>query len=111
MIMKGDENLPIPAGFRILLKPREIQAKTSGGIILADTTKEWQKHATNISKVISMGPECYGEKEKYWCKIGDWVLTGKYVGSKFKYDNEDYTIINDDEVIAVVEKPEKISLK
>ena len=67
--MKGDENLPIPAGFRILLKPREIQEKTSGGIILADTTKEWQKHATNISKVISMGPECYGEKEKYWCKI------------------------------------------
>jgi len=111
MIMQYDENLPIPAGFRILLKPREIQEKTTGGIILADTTKEWQKHATNISKVVSMGPECYEEKGKNWCKVGDWVLTGKYVGSKFKYDNEDYTIINDDEVIAIVQKPEKISLK
>ena len=43
-----------------------------------------------------------------WCKPGDYVLTGKYVGLKFKYENADYSIINDDEVVAVVPNPEKI---
>ena len=36
------------------------------------------------------------------------VLTGKYVGLKFKYENEDYSVINDDEVVAIVPEPDKI---
>jgi co-chaperonin GroES (HSP10) len=43
--------------------------------------------------------------------LTDWVLTGKYVGLKFKYEGEDYSIINDDEVIALVPDPDKISAK
>ena len=58
-----------------------------------------------------MGPDCYEDKSQKWCSIGDWVLTGKYVGSKLRYDGEDYTIINDDEVIGLVGDPNKISLK
>ena len=46
-----------------------------------------------------------------WCKKGDWVLTGKYVGLKFKYEGEEYSIINDDEVVAIVPDPEKITHK
>ena len=42
-----DENLPEPSGFRILLKPREIQEKTAGGIILADISKDHQATQTN----------------------------------------------------------------
>ena len=75
-----DENLPEPSGFRILLKPREIQEKTAGGIILADVSKDHQSLQTNVSKVLAMGGDCYTEHEKAWCKIGDWVLTGKYIG-------------------------------
>ena len=54
-----DENLPEPAGFRILLKPREIQEKTAGGIILADVSKDHQSLQTNVSKVLAMGEDCY----------------------------------------------------
>ena len=46
-----------------------------------------------------------------WCKKGDWVLTGKYVGLKFKHDGDEYSIINDDEVIANIPDPDKISAK
>jgi len=106
-----NKSLPQPSGFRILLQPREILEKTSGGIILADTTKDYQKHATNIAQIVAMGPDCYEDKPKPWCKVGDWVLTGKYVGSKFRYADEDYCIINDDEVIAVIPDEKKVSLK
>ena len=54
-----DENLPEPSGFRILLKPREIQEKTAGGIILADVSKDHQSLQTNVSKVLAMGGDCY----------------------------------------------------
>ena len=40
---KKKNDIPVPAGFRILLKPRELKEKTSGGIILADETKAHQK--------------------------------------------------------------------
>ena len=108
---KKKNDLPVPAGFRILLKPRELQEKTAGGIILVDETKHHQKLDNNISQVVAMGPDCYEDKSQKWCSIGDWVLTGKYVGSKLRYDGEDYTIINDDEVIGLVGDPNKISLK
>ena len=47
--------------------------------------------------MLQWGPDCYEDKSQKWCDVGDWVLTGKYVGSKLRYDEEDYVIINDDE--------------
>ena len=106
--------LPQPQGYRILVKPREIEVKTAGGIILADSTREAQKHAVVCSQVIAMGSECYKDMEKSstkWCKEKDWVLTGKYVGLKFIYKGDEYSIINDDEVVATIPDPTKIAPK
>ena len=103
--------LPKPSGFRLLIKSREIQEKTKGGIILTDDTKDIAKRACVISQGISMGDECYHDKETKWCKIGDWVLTGKYIGLKFRYEGQEYAMINDDEVLAVVPNPDKITHK
>jgi co-chaperonin GroES (HSP10) len=103
--------LPKPQGYRMLLKPWEPSAMTSGGILLSDQTRELAKFACVVSKVVAMGSECYKDMDKSattWCKVGDYVLTGKYVGLKFKYENEDYSIINDDEVVAIVPEPDKI---
>jgi len=107
----NNQNLPKPSGFRILIKSREILEKTKGGIILTDDTKDLAKHACVVSQVVSMGDECYHDKETKWCAKGDWVLTGKYIGLKFKYDGEEYAMINDDEVLAIVPDPEKITHK
>ena len=106
--------LPKPTGYRILVKPREILNKTKGGIILTDESRDAAKFSCVISQVIDMGPECYEDMEKsktVWCHKNDWVLTGKYVGLKFKYENEEYSIINDDEVVAIIPDPDKISAK
>ncbi len=100
--------LPKPQGYRMLLKPWEPPLATSGGILLSDQSKKLANFAGVVSQVVDMGPECYNDKETTWCKVGDYVLTGKYVGLKFKYENEDYSIINDDEVVAIVPEPDKI---
>ena len=89
--------LPKPQGYRMLLKPWEPPVATSGGILLSDQTRELAKFACVVSQVVDMGPECYKDMDKSsttWCKVGDYVLTGKYVGLKFKYENEDYSVIN-----------------
>ena len=114
MTTKRKSELPIPTGYRILLKAREISNKTSGGIILTDESKEAAKFSCVVSQVIDMGDECYKDMEKSstkWCSIGDWVLTGKYVGLKVKFEGEEYAIINDDEVVAFIPNPDKISAK
>ena len=107
-------NLPIQAGYRIIIKPRELENKTAGGIILTDESKEAAKFKCVVSQVIAMGENCYLDMDRKslpWCKKGDWVLTGKYVGLKFKYEGEEYSLINDDEVLAVIPDPTKISAK
>jgi chaperonin GroES len=106
--------LPKPTGYRILVKPREILNKTKGGIILTDESRDAARFSCVVSQVIDTGPECYKDMEKsktIWCHKDDWVLTGKYVGLKFKYENEEYSIINDDEVVAIIPDPDKISAK
>ena len=106
--------LPTPQGYRLLVKPREIEVKTAGGIILADSTREAQKYAVVCSQVIALGEDCYTDMEKsktQWCKKGDWILTGKYVGLKFTYAGEEFSIINDDEVVATIPDPTKIASK
>ena len=50
------KNLPKPAGYRLLLKPREIENKTAGGIILTDELVEHAKFSCVISQIIDMGP-------------------------------------------------------
>ena len=81
--------LPKPSGFRVLLKARQVEEKTKGGIILTDDSREAAKFSCVVSEVISMGSDCYHDKNESWCKIGDWVLTAKYVGLKFKYEGEE----------------------
>ncbi len=109
--MSDNKLLPKPAGFRVLLKAREVDEKTKGGIILTDDSREAAKFSCVVSQVIGMGSDCYHDKSESWCKIGDWVLTAKYVGLKFKYEGVEYSMINDDEVLAVVPDPTKITHK
>ena len=61
--------------------------------------------------VLEMGPHCY-DKEKFpegpWCKKGDWVIFAKYAGSRIQIDGGEVRLLNDDEVLATIDKPEDI---
>ena len=106
------ERLPKPTGWRILILPYVMPSETKNGIILSDETVERNRVATNVGYVVSVGPDAYRDKDKFpdgpWCKKGDWVLFGRYAGSKFKIIGAEPRLLNDDEILATIGHPSDI---
>ena len=103
--------LPKPTGWRILVLPFKQKEKTKGGIIMTDNTIEKSQVASTCGLVLATGPNCY-DKEKFpegpWCKKGDWIIFARYAGSRIKIDGGEIRLLNDDEVLATVDRPEDI---
>lgn len=103
------ERMPQPSGWRILILPFRGLGKTKGGILMADETIERNSLATVVGYVLAVGPLAYADKDKFptgpWCKKGDWVMIGRYAGTRFRIEGGEVRIINDDEVIATVLDP------
>jgi co-chaperonin GroES (HSP10) len=106
------EKVPEPTGWRMVLYPLKLKNKTSAGLHLTDDTVEQSQVATNVCKVLKMGPSCYKEKEKFpdgpWCKEGNWVLITRYAGSRIRIEGGELRIVNDDEILAVIDDPRDI---
>ena len=108
------ERMPQPTGWRILVLPYRGKGVTEGGILLTKETIEKETLATVVAYVVAMGPECYQDERRFkdkkpWCKKGQWVLIGRYAGSRVKLaDDSEVRIINDDEVIATILNPDDI---
>ena len=109
------DRLPTPTGYRMLILPYAGPKKTKGGILLSDTTQETIQMTTVCGLVLKMGNLCYRDKEKFplgsWCKLNDWVIFSRYAGSRFKIEGGEVRVLNDDEIIAIVPDPAKISAK
>jgi chaperonin GroES len=103
------EKVPQPVGYRILIRPKGVIEKTKGGIYLTDQNKEQQSYLNSVGQVVAMGPECFSDRPKPWCKIGDWVLFGRYAGSKVSVQKVKMVVINDDEILATLDSPEVVS--
>ena len=91
-----------PLHDRVLVKRVEEDSKTKGGIIIPDTAKEKPQEA----EVIAVGEGKFndaGSRIKLDVKKGDTVLIGKYSGTDIKIDDVEYTILREDEVLAIVE--------
>nr|ASN63401.1 co-chaperonin GroES [uncultured virus] len=105
-------SLPDPSGYRLLIRPFAGAQKTKGGILLADTTIETIQATTVVGLVIKMGNLCYRDKEKFplgpWCRVGEFIMYGRYAGSRFKNKWGEHRILNDDEIIGVIKDPEDI---
>ena len=87
---------------RILVQRIEPKVTVRGGIIIPDTAKEKPLEA----KVIAVGEGKYddnGKRVPLDVKAKDHVLIGKYSGTEIKIDDEDYVIIREDEVLAVID--------
>ena len=101
--------VPQPVGYRILIRPRGAIEKTKGGIILTDRNREEQAYLNSVGQVIAMGPDCYSDRKKPWCKINDWIIYGRYAGAKISVQKVKMVIINDDEILATLESSDVIS--
>jgi chaperonin GroES len=86
-----------PLGDRVVLQYQEAEQKTQTGIILPDSAKEKPQEAT----VIAVGAG--KEDEKPQVKEGDKVIVSKYSGTEVKLDDEEYMIVSQKDIIAVIE--------
>ena len=104
--------LPNPVGYRMLIKPFIPDKKTKGGILLSDKTAETMEMTTVVGLVVKMGDLCYKDTTKFpegpWCQRGQFVVYGRYAGARFKTKYGEHRILNDDEIIATIKKPEDI---
>jgi chaperonin GroES len=91
-----------PLHDRIVVKRVEANERTASGLFIPDTAKEKPQQA----EVIAVGEGKYtddGKRIKLDVKKGDRVLIGKYSGTEIKLDDVEYTILREDEVLAIVE--------
>ena len=90
-----------PLADRVVIKMTEAEEVSKGGIILAGSAKE----KPSVAEVIAVGEGGMvdGHEVKMELNVGDKVLVGQYAGSKVKLDGEEYTIVHQSEVLAVVE--------
>jgi co-chaperonin GroES (HSP10) len=96
----------------MLIRPWSGEKKTKGGILITETTQETIEMTTVVGLVILMGDLCYKDEKKFpggpWCKEGQFVIYGQYAGSRFKTKYGEHRILNDDEIIATIRRPEDI---
>lgn len=82
---------------RVIVHPSPAEEKTAGGIIIPDTAKEKPQRGTVVS--VSETDE---DGKKPVVKVGDTVLYGKYSGTEISYEGEDYLIMRESDILAVI---------
>lgn len=87
-----------PLGDRVVVEPAKAEEKTSSGIIIPDTAKEKPNQGTVVAV-----PDDNGDKEdKVTVKVGDTILYGKFAGTEIEIDGNDYLIISEQDILAVI---------
>jgi len=106
---KVANKIPEPSGFKLLIKPLEVKEKTDTGVYMPDSLKSAEQTASVIGFVVKAGPDAYMDKDKFpngpYCQEGDFVIFRSYSGTRFKIDKQEFRLINDDTVEAVVDDP------
>ena len=90
-----------PLADRVVIKMTAAEETTKSGIILTGSAKE----KPQVFEVVAVGPGGIvdGNEVKMYVKTGDKVLTSKYSGTDVKVDGEEYTIIRQEDILAIVE--------
>ena len=90
-----------PLGDRVLIKMKEKEETTKSGIILAGVAQE----KPQVAEVVEVGPglKVKGELQEMYVKKGDNVIASKYSGTEVKYDGEEYIIVKQEDILAIVE--------
>ena len=89
-----------PLADRVVIKKLEAEEKTASGIVLPGTAKEQPQ----MAEVIEVGPGRMvdGKREELEVKKGDNVVVSQYGGTKVKYEGEEYIILREEDILAIV---------
>ena len=90
-----------PLADRVVIKMTEAEETTKSGIILAGSAKE----KPQVAEVVTVGPggNVDGKDITMYLKVGDKVIASKYSGTEVKLDGEEYTIVRQGDILAIVE--------
>lgn len=90
-----------PLADRVVTKPVEAEEKTKSGIILTAAAQE----KPQMAEVVAVGPGGVvdGNEVKMYVKVGDRVITSKYVGTEVKIDGVEYSIVRQADILATIE--------
>ncbi|RKY82758.1 co-chaperone GroES [candidate division KSB1 bacterium] len=90
-----------PLSDRVVIKPAPAEEKVQGGIIIPDSAKEKPQKG----EVVAVGPGKSGDSGSVMplsVKVGDTVLYGKYSGTEITIDNEEYLIVRESDILAII---------
>lgn len=109
-----EEAIPTPIGFRLLIAlPTVEETFGESGIVKSGKTVFEETVLATLGLVLDMGADAYTDKTRYpngpWCKVGDYVLFRPNSGTRFRIGNQEYRILNEDSIDAIVPKPRAIS--
>ena len=90
-----------PLADRVVIKFLEAEETTKGGIILSSAAQE----KPQVAEILAVGPGGVvdGKEVKMEVKVGDKVLTGKYSGTEVKIDEEEYIIVKQADILAIIQ--------
>tara|TARA_R110000796_G_scaffold4091_3_gene15615 strand:+ start:104 stop:496 length:393 start_codon:yes stop_codon:yes gene_type:complete len=109
---RNANQLPDPTGYKILIALPDPDKEFDGGILKSNKTLQDEEIGSIIGAVLKIGPDCYADSKRFpsgaYCKEGDWIMMRSYSGTRFKVHGQEFRLINDDSVEAVVEDPRGI---
>ncbi len=90
-----------PLADRVVVKAVEVEETTTSGIILAASAQE----KPQVAEVVAVGPGGMvdGNNVEMYVKVGDKVITSKYSGTEVKLNKEEFTIVKQSDILAIVE--------
>lgn len=90
-----------PLADRVVIKMVEAEETTKSGIILAGSAKE----KPQVAEVVAVGPggNVDGKDITMYVNVGDKIITSKYSGTEVKLDGQEYTIVRQGDILAIVE--------
>jgi co-chaperonin GroES (HSP10) len=106
--------IPKPTGYHVLIAlPTIEETYGDSGIIKSNQALRDEYILSTIGLVLDMGEQAYNDKERFptgaWCKPGDYVMFRANSGTRFKIGKQEYRLLNDDSIQAVVPNPRAIS--
>jgi co-chaperonin GroES (HSP10) len=106
--------IPKPTGYHILIAlPNVEETFGESMLVKAEKTVREEYILSTIGLVLDMGDQAYNDKDRFsagpWCKPGDYVMFRANTGTRFKIGTQEYRLMNDDSVQAIVPNPRAIS--
>lgn len=108
------DNLPVPVGYRLLVAiPQVEETYGASGIIKTSKAMDHDHVLSFMGLVVDMGEQAYADKDRFpdgaWCKKGDYVMFRMNTGTRFKIQGQEFRLMNDDSIEAVVANPSAVA--